>query len=52
MNRYSKDIVYHNFPWYEPTNKQKQVIEQKVLDTRLQYPDSSLADLYDTNIAP
>ncbi|HRK29356.1 MAG TPA: hypothetical protein PK239_18915, partial [Chitinophagales bacterium] len=48
--RYSKDIVYNNFPWPEnPTEKQVTAIEtaaQKVLDTRLRFPNSSLADLY------
>jgi hypothetical protein len=49
--RYSKDIVYNNFPWPEnPNEKQIKAIEmaaQKVLDTRLEFPNSSLADLYD-----
>ena len=48
--RYSKDIVYNNFPWPEtPTDKQIKLIEdkaQKVLDVRAEFPDSSLADLY------
>ena len=54
--RYSKDIVYNNFPWPEsPTKKQVNAIEtaaQKVLDARLQFPDSSLADLYDPLTMP
>ena len=54
--RYSKDIVYNNFPWPEnPTDKQKQAVEtaaQAVLDARLQFPESSLADLYDPNTMP
>lgn len=54
--RYSKDIVYNNFPWPEnATEKQKQSIEekaQKVLDVRVQFPDSSLADLYDPLTMP
>jgi hypothetical protein len=49
--RYSKDIVYNNYPWpNNPTDKQIQAIEtaaQKVLDARLAFPNSSLADLYD-----
>ncbi len=49
--RYSNEIVYNNFPWAEnPSDKQIKAIEtaaQKVLDTRLQFPNSSLADLYD-----
>ena len=48
--RYSKDIVYNNYPWPEnPNEKQVLSIEekaQKVLDVRLQFPNSSLADLY------
>jgi hypothetical protein len=48
--RYSKDIVYNNFPFPEnPNEKQVLSIEekaQKVLDVRLQFPNSSLADLY------
>lgn len=54
--RYSKDIVYNNFPWPEnPTDKQKDAVEkaaQAVLDARAQFPDSSLADLYDPNTMP
>ncbi|MCK9613282.1 MAG: N-6 DNA methylase [Bacteroidales bacterium] len=54
--RYSKDIVYNNFPWPEnPTDKQKEAIEkaaQKVLDTRAEFPNSSLADLYDPLTMP
>jgi hypothetical protein len=54
--RYSKDIVYNNFPWPEnPTDKQKELIEkaaQKVLDARLEFPTSSLADLYDPLTMP
>lgn len=48
--RYSKDIVYNNYPWPEsPSDKQVKAIEtaaQKVLDARSQFPKSSLADLY------
>ncbi|MDR0903593.1 MAG: methylase [Ruminococcus sp.] len=47
--RYSKDIVYNNFPWCNPTDNQKQKIEQTakaILDARAEYPDCSLADLY------
>ena len=54
--RYSAGIVYNNFPWPEnPSEKQKQAIEtaaQAVLDARLQFPDSSLADLYDPLTMP
>ena len=53
--RYSKDIVYNNFPWCEPTAEQKAKIEetaQAILDARALYPDSSLADLYDELTMP
>jgi hypothetical protein len=60
--RYSKDIVYNNFPWPDlpqsseqnqalaPAHKAQAAIEsaaQTVIDTRAQFPDASLADLYD-----
>lgn len=53
--RYSKDIVYNNFPWPTPTPEQQARIErtaQAILDARTQYPDSSLADLYDEVLMP
>ena len=53
--RYSKDIVYNNFPWCTPTDEQKAKIEktaQAILDARAKYPDSSLADLYDETLMP
>ena len=53
--RYSKDIVYNNFPWPTPTEQQKAKIvqtAQAILDARALYPDSSLADLYDEVTMP
>lgn len=53
--RYSKDIVYNNFPWPTPTDAQKAKIEQTaqgILDARVLYPDASLADLYDEVTMP
>ena len=53
--RYSKDIVYNNFPWPSPTDEQKAKIErsaQAILDARAKYPESSLADLYDETLMP
>lgn len=47
--RYSKDIVYNNFPWPEPTDEQRAKIEktaQAILDARAEYPDCSFADMY------
>ncbi len=54
--RYSAKIVYNNFPWPEnPSEAHTQKIEtaaQAVLDARAQFPDSSLADLYDPLTMP
>lgn len=54
--RYSNQIVYNNFPWPEsPTDKRRQTVEQAaqaVLDARAQFPDASLADLYDPVAMP
>ena len=53
--RYSKDIVYNNFPWPAPTEAQKAKVEktaQAILDARNLYPDCSLADLYDELAMP
>ena len=53
--RYSKDIVYNNFPWPDPTPEQKAKIEQTaqaILDARALYPNCSLADLYDELTMP
>lgn len=52
---YSNTIVYNNFPWPNPNEKQKARIEQTaqaILDTRAKYPDCSLADLYDEAAMP
>ena len=53
--RYSKDIVYNNFPWPDATDEQKAVVEklaQAVLDARANEPNGSLADLYDPLTMP
>lgn len=53
--RYSKDIVYNNFPWPEPDEAHRAAIErtaQGILDARARYPDASLADLYDELTMP
>lgn len=53
--RYSKDVVYNNFIWCEPTPEQKVKIEQtaqSILDARALYPDSDLAELYDEVLMP
>ncbi len=53
--RYSKNVVYNNFPWPNPDEKQKAAIEQTaqgILDARNLYPDSSLADIYNEALMP
>lgn len=53
--RYSKEIVYNNFPWCKPTDEQKVKIEktaQAILDARKLYPECSLAILYDELTMP
>ena len=53
--RYSKDIVYNNFPWPTITPEQEAEISrtaQAILDARNLYPDCSLADLYDEVTMP
>ena len=53
--RYSKDVVYNNFPWPTPTDEQRARIEQTaqaILDARELYPECSLADLYDEATMP
>ena len=54
--RYSNELVYNNYPFPDnPNDKQVKGIEtaaQKVLDARLQFPNSSLADLYDPLTMP
>lgn len=52
---YSAKIVYNNFPWPVPTEKQKAKIEQTaqaILDARALYPDCSLAVLYNEVTMP
>lgn len=53
--RYSVKFTYNTFPWPEPNEKQQAAIEaaaQAVLDARAEFPDSSLADLYDPLAMP
>ena len=54
--RYSKDIVYNNFPWpTNPTNKQIKTIQQKaqaVLNARAKFTNNTLAHLYDPLTMP
>lgn len=53
--RYSKDIVYNNFPWPSPTTEQKRRIETTancILEAREHYSASPLADIYDELTMP
>jgi hypothetical protein len=53
--RYSAKLTYNNFPWADATDDQKKEIEtlaQAVLDARKQYPNQSLAWLYNKATMP
>jgi len=53
--RYSAKFTYNTFPWPEPTGTQRQTIEtaaQTVLNARAQFPNATLADLYDPLAMP
>ena len=54
--QYSASIVYNNFPWPDNVSeRQVRAIEtaaQSILDARAQFPDASLADLYDPLTMP
>ena len=53
--RYSKEIVYNTFPWPEPTETQRNRIEetaQAILDTRSMFPETPMSVLYDQTIMP
>jgi hypothetical protein len=53
--QYSALIVYNNYPWPEPADKQRKAVEdaaQAVLNARAACPGSTLADLYDPLTMP
>ena len=53
--RYSKDVVYNNFPFPNASKAQEEAIAQKaqgMLEARAKYPHSSLADLYNPLTMP
>ena len=49
--RYSRDVVYNNFPWCARVSSIEQTA-QRILDARELYPDWTLAALYDPNEMP
>lgn len=54
--RYSAKLVYNNYPWPEkPALKQLKVVEEAakgILDARREYPNATLADLYNPLTMP
>jgi hypothetical protein len=53
--RYSKEQVYNTFPWPTPSESQHVKIEKaakQILDARANYPNCSLAELYDETTMP
>ena len=54
--RYSATLVYNNYPWpKEPTPKQRTAVEgtaQGILNARREFPNATLADLYDPLAMP
>ena len=50
--RYSKDIVYNNFPFPDKNFEKISATAEKILQIRKNYPESSLADLYDPTLMP
>jgi hypothetical protein len=53
--QYSASIVYNNFPWPNPTDKQRNAVKktaQDVLNVRAKFPQSNLANLYDPLTMP
>ena len=53
--RYSVNVVYNNFPWIIPDEKQRQMIEKTakaILEARRLFPTDSLSDLYDPVAMP
>lgn len=53
--RYSTDIVFNNFPWPNPTEKQKEKIQETgkaILEARAKFATIPLKDLYDRLTMP
>jgi hypothetical protein len=54
--RYSASLVYNNYPWPNSPNEKQiaavQAAAQSVFDAREEFPESTLADLYDPLTTP
>lgn len=53
--RYSIGIVYNTFPWPDASDAQRtriRTLAQAVLDARREFPNSTMADLYDPDVMP
>lgn len=54
--RYSKDVVFNNFPWPVSASRSSitriEAAAEGVLSCRATFPDNTLADLYDPNSMP
>ena len=53
--RYSVGVVYNTFPWPDLTDAAKDKLTmtgQAILDARAEWPEASLADLYDPDTMP
>ena len=53
--QYSIGVVYNTFPWPEATDEQRakiRLLAQAVLNARAEFPNSTLADLYDVDVMP
>lgn len=53
--RYSKNVVYNNFPFKDLSDEEKDRLNktgQSILDARAKYPDSTLKELYNETIMP
>jgi hypothetical protein len=53
--RYSSELCYNTFPFPEINDKHKEAIENisyRILDARAEYPEKTLAELYDPDKMP
>ena len=50
--RYSVDMVYNTFPTPQENLKSLEKVAEKIIKIRADYPDDTLADLYDPDVMP